>query len=1216
MVRCVIRLFDYMATHKLFCLLSFVGITLASILSLVQLNYKEDISDFLPVGGLEKEALSVYQDISKADRIFALFQYHSDSLEVNPDLIIEAISSYKDILSCTDTMQWVKDLTVQVELEKFSALVQTVYEKIPYFLTEDDYVRMDSLLDSKDYIREQIQSDMEMLMFPSSSLTTNNISCDPLNLFSEVMRDLQSLNQSTSFDTYDGYIFTPGMKQALVMMRSPFGNSETQQNTYLMAYLSLVADSVCTLYPNISIHYIGGPVIAVDNARQIKNDSIWSVSFAVMFLLLLLGYSLKRFSYLLLIAVSISWGWIFAMGMLSFVNDNISLIVIGISSIILGIAINYPLHLIAHLSATPNVRSALREVASPLIIGNITTVGAFLALVPLDAVALRDLGLFSAFLLIGTILFVILYLPHVINYQYKTTICSGKKEYLPFLWLSQFTLESKKWILSTILILTLLLGFFSTSTRFDTNIAHINYMKDEQRHNLEYFQQLTTADSSYLQPVYVVSRGATLNETLTFHEEIQDSLKAFLNQNEGEMLYTCRRFFTSEEEQFKRLNRWSNFVSSHYHLLVDELLKVSDKEGFAKDAFAPYLSIINAPFTDLLPVISNPLYKILSNYMSVDSVISSYQIIDILKVTPNRKLEIENKVKSFNSMFKDKHSDSSFEPIYYSFDTQSMNSALTKHLSENFNYIGWACSIIVFLFLWFSFGKIELAILSFLPMAVSWVWILGLMGLLDIHFNIVNIILATFIFGQGDDYTIFITEGCCYEYAYRKRLLASYKSSIIISALIMFIGIGTLILAKHPALYSLAQITIIGMFSVVLMSFTLPPVVFNWLVKQNGNYRQRPLTLTALARTWCCGIWWLAQLGIGYFLGLVLVLFGKASPLRRTFFNKFVSLTHRTDQHLIPGVRFYLRNPHNEDFQKPTIIVYNHQSMLDPMFLMALSHKILIVTNKHSSHTPIIRNMFRWLFFYTINQNDFQAWQNNSLQHDIEAFRTYIKQGYSIALFSEEVQNLSSSILKYHNSAFYLAHELDIDILPVIIHGMNNIMPLHSFMIHPGRLTVCIEKRITRLNPSWGKTYQETAKLVHRYFIEKYGLICRELEKSSYFKKLVLERYMYKGADVYRTTYLNLKRYDNYSKWVDFLPDNISAVYVINSGLGEFTLLLALVNPNISIIGIESDDEKRILAYHSAESLVLNLSYIENKDTFEDVIDDSTIIIYDTHNLK
>ena len=165
----------------------------------------------------------------------------------------------------------------------------------------------------------------------------------------------------------------------------------------------------------------------------------------------------------------------------------------------------------------------------------------------------------------------------------------------------------------------------------------------------------------------------------------------------------------------------------------------------------------------------------------------------------------------------------------YVFDISKVNSALATGLSDNFNYIGWACGCIVFFFLWFSFRSLKLAMLSFLPMAISWVWILGLMGLLDIRFNIVNVILATFIFGQGDDYTIFMTEGAVYEQKYGRPMLASYKHSIILSALIMFIGIGSLILARHPALHSLAEVTIVGMFSVVLMAFIFPPFILKML---------------------------------------------------------------------------------------------------------------------------------------------------------------------------------------------------------------------------------------------------------------------------------------------------------------------------------------------------------------------------------------------------
>jgi predicted RND superfamily exporter protein len=169
-----------------------------------------------------------------------------------------------------------------------------------------------------------------------------------------------------------------------------------------------------------------------------------------------------------------------------------------------------------------------------------------------------------------------------------------------------------------------------------------------------------------------------------------------------------------------------------------------------------------------------------------------------------------------------------------SFDSKSMNKALADSLSDNFNYIGWICSAIVFLFLWISFRSIRIALLCFLPMAISWVWILGIMGMFGIEFNLINIILATFIFGQGDDYTIFMVEGCLWERRHGHPMLYSYKRGIILSALIMFAGIGTLVFAKHPALHSLAEVTIIGMASVVLMAWLLPPLLFrlqDWFAK-------------------------------------------------------------------------------------------------------------------------------------------------------------------------------------------------------------------------------------------------------------------------------------------------------------------------------------------------------------------------------------------------
>ena len=156
---------------------------------------------------------------------------------------------------------------------------------------------------------------------------------------------------------------------------------------------------------------------------------------------------------------------------------------------------------------------------------------------------------------------------------------------------------------------------------------------------------------------------------------------------------------------------------------------------------------------------------------------------------------------------------------------------LTQGLSDNFDYIGLCCSLIVFIFLWLSFRNIWLALIAFVPMALSWVWILAIMQLFGLQFNIVNIILATFIFGQGDDYTIFIVEGLLYEHRTGKPILPQYRQSILLSALIMLIGVGILVLAVHPAMHSLGAVTLIGMTIVLLMAITVPPLLFRLYVR-------------------------------------------------------------------------------------------------------------------------------------------------------------------------------------------------------------------------------------------------------------------------------------------------------------------------------------------------------------------------------------------------
>ena len=796
------RIFSFFHNHTLLRRSVLLTLTIALVVSVFQLSYKEDISDFMPLTEEEKQDMEIYQDISGVNKLVVLFSCDKE----NPDSTIAAIDLFQDCVKKMDTHKWTSDMVTRFDMEKVGEVTEFVYQNIPYFLTERDYSRMDSLLRADNYLAEQLDRDREMLMFPSGGLLSENISRDPLNLFTPVLSKLQGLQQENKFEMYDGYIFTPDMSRAIVMLSSPFGNSETDKNSQLLQLLNSGIEQMNTRYPNIEARVLGGPQIAVGNAQQIKHDSILAVSLAVVLILALLFFSFRSLRNILLIAFSIGWGWLFALGALAIFHDNISIIVIGISSVILGIALNYPLHLIAHIGHETDIRQALKEISAPLLVGNITTVGAFLALVPLNSVALRDLGLFASLLLIGTIFYVLVFLPHQVSVPQKVEEVKEKDDGLVARGnrlldrISHIRLENKSWLVGIVIALTLVFGWFSFQVEFDSNLANINYMTDEQRADMDYFQKLTADDTvSTKRTLYVVSSAPTID--------------AALDSCNSKKINGVSLFLVSESMQKERISRWNEFVSKHHDLLNAQFTKAVKDKGFSTEAFSDFQQIINGNYEPRHFDYFSPITSTVFNGNIVKQ--NQYFIVDKLSVEAS---EIE-KVKS---------------SIPGSFDIESLNSSLANSLSDNFNYIGWACSLIVFFFLWFSFRKIELAIISFVPMAISWVWILGLMAILGIKFNIVNVILATFIFGQGDDYTIFMTEGCIYEHKTGKPILASYKHSILLSAIIMFIGIGTLIVAKHPALHSLAEITIVGMSSVVFMSWLIPPLLFKLIYKKRA----------------------------------------------------------------------------------------------------------------------------------------------------------------------------------------------------------------------------------------------------------------------------------------------------------------------------------------------------------------------------------------------
>ena len=1156
------KIYDFFCNKKKeFFFLLFAIICLLTIM-VSSLKYNEDIYDFLPMNNEQQKAISLYQDISGGKRVVVMFRM-KDEKKVDIDLLSEVVDTFVNKTRFNYGMKHISDIKSEVDAGMILDVIDLVYQNVPLMLNDSDYVRMKQIVTNPRYMMGQLDKDLLMTAINYSDLSEAIIKNDPLGLFNPVFDRIKKKQIGIPYEIENGKLFSKDRTIAMVMITSAYGSLESSDNKLLINYLDSISNQTLLLFPSISIGITGSPVIAVDNANQIKEDSKWAISISTFLIFSLLILAFRNSKHIFLIGFSILIGWLFAMALLALLKSNVSLIVLGIGSIIIGIAVNYPLHFIAHIGHGESIRDVLKDMVPPLLIGNITTVGAFICLIPLEAPALRDLGLFAAFMLIGTILFVLVFLPHLVSKN-------DRHVYLLFKNISTSSKKPRGWLFTIITILTIAFGYYSVDTSFDANIHHINYITPAQE---KYMSDLHVSigfkDTSN---IYLVSEGKTWDEALSKRSQLSLFLDSLKSHKRISSYSDITSFFCSEKDQICRIKKWDTFWECHRKELIQFLKDYSSQCGFNEDSFDSFEKIITEKHTpksfDYFESISSTLFS--QSFSTSNNMCSVVDIIDA-----------NYDIQYVKDVLNDKIGDNG-----YAFDFVGMNSAVANNLSKDFNYICFVCGFIVFLFLWISFGRIELSILAFLPMTMGWLWILGIMNLMNIQFNIVNVILATFIFGQGDDYTIFMTDGLINDYAFRKKLLPSYKNSIIISALIMFFGMGALIVAKHPALHSLAEVTIIGMFTVVIMAWIIPPMIFNWLVKTDNNYRRSPVTLEKIVRTTYCAVVYFTEIAYGCIIGAAIRLIPWKKESAENWFHCLIQKTMIVNINHIWGIKVNIDNSIDEQFSKGSIAICNHQSILDPIYLLSLHPRFIVVVNERVWKNPIVNRIFKLSGYINVNQ------PVEKLQSDIAKA---VSKGYNVLIFPEGRRN-TEKITRFHTGAFYIAQKIGADILPLYLHGTGHAMPKGSGFATRGQIDIRVGERVpaNRLS-EFGSNNQLIAYAFQQLYINKSEEMKQEIEITHYFHHHIIDTYTYKGINIERETKRLLKKHNDFSKWIDKddrKNNELNAISITNEKHGQFSLLFSLVHPKIEVNSfINNPDDLRVAL--TCYPMPTNLHFIE-----------------------
>lgn len=764
------------------------------------LKFDEDISKLIPANSENEHLKKVLKTVDFADKIIVNIEKAQDG---STDDLTDYATQFLDSVS-KNSNRYVKEIQGRIEDETIFETLDFVYNNAPLFLNETDYQSISDKL-HPDSIAQITENNYKILISPSGIIAKKTIVKDPLGISLMAIKHLQKLGISDEFTVKDGFLISQDEQHILLFITPAYSSNNTTQNAVLSEQLYQLQDHLNADFKDkVKSSYFGGTLIAVANAQQIKSDIQVTVTIAMVLLMVVFIVFYRKLTIPIILFIPTLFGGLLAIAILSVMRSEISAISLGIGAVLLGVTLDYSLHILTHIRNNETVEELFDGVSKPILMSSLTTALAFLCLLFVDSQALQDLGVFAAISVIGASVFALIFIPQA----YKGTFISTSKTSLLDK-LASYEFHKNKIIIGSVAALLLLSAFTYQRVIFNKDISNLNFQPERIRSAEAALDKLINISSKSL---YVIAYGTDEQRVLETNDDIFNKLQ-HLEKNQDILGYnSVGALVTSNKRQHADIEYWNNFWTADIKAQTQfQLVKAGSEFGFKPTTFQEFYKLLDQEFKPL------PIEEFKEiNVIPVDDFVAMDG--DFLTISSIVRVE-DSKIEKIKNIF------TNFENTLV-VDRQAINETLLGHLKDDFNRLLGYCLIAVVLLLLLFYRNLKLTVVTVIPIIITWFVTIGIMGLFHLEFNIFNIIISTFIFGLGVDYSIFMTNGM------RSGVssITTHKTSIILSVLTTILGVGVLIFAKHPALHSLATISIIGILSAMFITFTVQPLLYGFLI--------------------------------------------------------------------------------------------------------------------------------------------------------------------------------------------------------------------------------------------------------------------------------------------------------------------------------------------------------------------------------------------------
>ncbi len=744
------------------------------------LRLSDDAFDLLP-GEAVRGDLRMLQRMGLVDRLYiTVSTAHADGIPspVGKHALQESTRKLGDLLAESGRFSYV--LSRLPEGYEFS-LFASLQPSLPLLFEAGDLQALEAMV-APEGIKNGLQKSFALLNSPTGIALKQQVQFDPLGLTMLALTKLNLMRSEFSVRIDDGFFMSKDGLSCLLVAQSQGSLTDSSQAKEIEQILADASREA--LADGIELSVIGSLPHTLANSRSIEADLRTLLPIATVLLALVFILALRDIRALVVVGVPYLAAPM-AIGLTTFFHGKLSGLALGFGIVLLGIAVDYSIHLYFALREHEgNPREAIRKVARPMLYAFVTTGSVFMVLLFSQVPSHRQMALLAFFGIAFAAVCACLVIPAIAPARPKK-----RRKVMQVNWLAFLTPRRPGLVLLGWLVLLVLGALSWPQLHYNgdlraLDVPDIRVKEDERRF-------IATWGGGGEQ-AFVLATGDSLGEMLDRNYFVYQYLKT----QGAEKFQSFAPLLPGPAAQAKNREGWHQFWATHRPDFDRQFAEAAAARGFAETAFDPFLAWLDEEPQPLSPenFLGGPLQPLFSSMLKTpaegDSAEGSYLAMTTVAIDDRllaKLLEFDEREAGITVLA-----------------NQKWRAEVERLLRHDVVTLSLAAGLIITLLVVLEFRNGRAAAAALAPVISALAAMSIFCYLTDGQLNMMHLIMGVMVIGLSVDYGIFIV---CAKLAGTESAPVRGVSLCAVSTLI---GFGVLAFAHHPALHALGMTVLVG----------------------------------------------------------------------------------------------------------------------------------------------------------------------------------------------------------------------------------------------------------------------------------------------------------------------------------------------------------------------------------------------------------------------